>query len=108
MKLASTLLICIQVFLSIIAECLMVENISWTQARMRALRQQMENANNIIRKIFKHPSNRKKVVLMCFNKNYLVMIKDKLQGSKDPKIVKKYGKLVFSILLRYRLYGSSL
>ncbi|XP_046859314.1 putative fibroblast growth factor 1 isoform X2 [Xenia sp. Carnegie-2017] len=41
---------------------------------------------------FHHPTNRKKVALMCHNKNYLVLMNGKLKGSVDPKIIRKYGK----------------
>lgn len=45
---------------------------------------------------FHHPTNRKKVALMCHNKNYLVLMNGKLKGSVDPKIIRKYGEILFN------------
>ena len=89
MRFTSAVFIAVQVFVSLITESLLVEGGPLSQ---------VENVNPF-RDMFLHPTNRKKVVLMCHNKNYLVMIKDKLQGSVNPKIIKKFGKH-FIFLLR--------
>ena len=60
--------------------------------RKQSFRQQQGENDDGLRSGYIYPTNRKKVVLMCHNKNYLVMVNDKLQGSVNPKIIKRYGK----------------
>lgn len=48
-------------------------------------------SHSAIRKILPNPTNRRKVVFMCQNQYFLVM-KGKLAGTKNQKIVKKFGK----------------
>jgi hypothetical protein len=38
---------------------------------------------------------------MCHNKNYLVMVNERLQGSVNPKFIKKFGKFI-SIFCLYK------
>ena len=45
-----------------------------------------------IARILAHPTNRRRVVLMCRNKYYLIMKESgRLMGTKDPKYVKDFG-----------------
>ena len=95
MRFTSAVFISIQVFVSLITESLIVEGGQLSQTR----KQQVDNVNPF-RDMFVHPTNRKRVVLMCHNKNYLVMIKDKLQGSVNPRLIKKFGKYFIFLLVK--------
>lgn len=89
MRFTSAVFILVQIFLSLVTECVQVEGLFY-QTRRQPGRQQVDN--DIFRNMFSHPTNRKKVVLMCHNKNYLVMVNERLQGSVNPKFIKKFGK----------------
>lgn len=93
MRFTSAVFISVQIFVSLITESLIVEGVQTTK-------QQVDNDNvNPFRNMFVHPTNRKRVVLMCHNKNYLLMIRDKLQGSVNPKLIKKFGKCFIFLLV---------
>ena len=88
MRFISAEFILVQILLSLVMECLMVEGLP----RKQSFRQQQGEHDSGLRSGYLYPTNRKKVVLMCHNKYYLVMVNDKLQGSVNPKIIKRYGK----------------
>ncbi|CAB4013616.1 fibroblast growth factor 1 isoform X1 [Paramuricea clavata] len=90
MRFTSAVFILVQIFLSLVTECVQVEGVRFYQTKRQPGRQQVDI--DIFRNMFSHPTNRKKVVLMCRNKNYLVMEHEKLKGSTDPKIIKQFGK----------------
>jgi hypothetical protein len=92
MRFTSAEFIFVQILLSLVIECMMVKGLPFPQPKKRSLRQQQGGSDNGLRSGYLYPTNRKKVVLMCHNLNYLVMINDKLKGSVDPKIIKRFGK----------------
>ena len=82
----------LQVFVSLVTQSLTVDCVSFHQARNRSMKQQEQQDMLTLKNLYSHPTNRKKVALMCHNKNYLVLHNHKLQGSVNPKIIKKFGK----------------
>lgn len=69
----------------------MVKGSVVSQRRKLYLRAQVDDYKNFLRDLFLHPTNKKKVVLQCHNQYHLIMVKDRLQGSKVPNLIKKYG-----------------
>ncbi|XP_028409097.1 fibroblast growth factor 1-like [Dendronephthya gigantea] len=85
MKLTPGFFISTQILLLLFTECMLVKGAQTLRAKRLSRIQQI----SIHRK---HPTNRKKVVLMCFNKNYLVVEKGRLKGTVNSSKVKEFGK----------------
>lgn len=59
----------------------------------------LKSGSAVIVRILAHPTNRRRVVLMCRNKYYLIMKESgRLMGTKDPKTVKDFGRSYHIIL----------
>lgn len=58
--------------------------------------QAFKSGGTVIGKILAHPTNRRRVVLMCRNKHYLIMKESgRLVGTKNPREVKRYGTSLY-------------